>query len=843
MMVTLASLGLRPALLVGFTVPTSFLLCFALLAAMGVAISNIVMFGLILAVGMLVDGAIVVVEYADKRIREGQGPMRAYGEAAKRMFWPIVSSTATTLCAFLPMLFWPGVAGEFMKMLPITLIYVLSASLLSALIFLPVIGGEAGRLSRFLHRIAHRLHALPLWARLVLFLASLALTFAGAMLALGPERIGLRMSVLGVLPGAVLFALGAAAVSVTVDGVLPERGGPRRIETRRREGLFGGLIRLIVTNPIMPLVTIAAVFGAVVAIFMLYQQKSLGVEFFVETEPERAIAYVEARGNLSLDEKDALLRQAEKVVMATPGVRSVFSFAGNGGLRQFSGGAQPPKDTIGQIQIELIPWEERGGVPKGKEILERINRDLNALPGLRAQVLPQEMGPASAKPVHLRLTGEDLGELAAAVAKVRARMEATPGLAKVEDTTPLPGIDWQIDVDTEKAGRFGADVATVGAMVQLVTQGLLLDTMRVPSSDDEIDIRVRLPREQRLLSTLRTLRVRTKTGLVPLANFISIRPVRSLAEINRVDGKRYYDVKAALDPLATKPDGKPYTATDRIEELTRWLRTEADLGEGIGWEWVGDQQDQEESAQFLSKAFLAALGLMAVILLAQFNSFYNSVLVLLAVVLSTAGVLVGMMVMQQPFSVIMTGTGVVALAGIVVNNNIVLIDTYQEYAAYMPRLEAIVRTARDRLRPVLLTTVTTVAGLMPMMFGVSIDFANGGYTIDAPTALWWKPLATAVVFGLSIATVLTLVLTPSLLALRVWLASGVYGSLRLLAAVLGGPDSRAARDRALARAARRLGDRVLVFDEAEGAEAGRPAGEPAPAPGEPAPQPPLKAAE
>ncbi|MGB0799605.1 MAG: efflux RND transporter permease subunit, partial [Planktomarina sp.] len=237
----------------------------------------------------------------------------------------------------------------------------------------------------------------------------------------------------------------------------------------------------------------------------------------------------------------------------------------------------------------------------------------------------------------------------------------------------------------------------------------------------------------------------------------------------------------------------PVNPNERIEVLTEWLNTNP-LPAGLEWEWTGDQEDQEESGAFLSRAFIGALGLMFIILLAQFNSIYNSILVLLAVVLSTAGVLIGMLVMDQAFSIIMTGTGIVALAGIVVNNNIVLIDTYQEYSGFMPRLEAIVRTAEARIRPVLLTTITTMAGLAPMMFGLSLDFIGGGYTIDSPTALWWKQLATAVVFGLGIATALTLVFTPAMLALRIWATSGAYGATLAIRAGSWTAEGRRIRD-------------------------------------------------
>ncbi|WP_170402349.1 efflux RND transporter permease subunit [Ruegeria arenilitoris] len=911
MIVVLASLGTRAALLVGFAIPTSFLLCFAFLAIMGVSISNIVMFGLILAVGMLVDGAIVVVEYADKRIKEGVGPMHAYVEAAQRMFWPIVSSTATTLCAFLPMLFWPGIPGEFMGMLPVTLIFVLSASLIVALIYLPVMGGVSGRLSRVFDRSSNWLRArTPWWVRAVMVPPSVYMIFLGAMQLLNPTYLLPEGAGGGFLLGAVLFLFGAFAGSVTLSAARIERKPDERVHTAKEHTPFGYVIKFLVGNPIMPIVSIVAVGFAVMTVMTMYGQNNRGVEFFVESEPEQATAYVRARGNLSLAEKDALVFEAEQVISQHPAVINVFSFAGEGGLNQNNGGAQAPADTVGRVQFEIIPWEDRPNVSEpvagglfekqtvapeydGDFVIEQLNAELAKLPGFVVEILPLEQGPASAKPVHLRIKGDNWDDLTGATLTAREVFENTPGLIKIEDTLPLPGIDWQIDVDVAKAGRFGADVATVGAMVQLVTRGILLGEMRPESVDEEIEIRVRLPDQDRVLSTLDTLKVRTPDGLVPLSNFITRKPVAKLAEINRVDQERYYDVKADVEPSLSKvviatPDGEqrlavvrevtegsePEGATvngadgtayslvqltgaetlqevqaaiddgdarltlinpnERIAVLTEWLDTQP-FANTITWEWTGDQEDQAESQAFLSSAFLAALGLMFVILLAQFNSFYNSVLVLLAVVLSTTGVLIGMMVMQQPFSIIMTGTGIVALAGIVVNNNIVLIDTYQEYSRYMPRIDAIVRTAEARIRPVLLTTLTTMAGLTPMMFGLSLDFINGGYSIDSPTALWWKQLATAVVFGLGIATVLTLIVTPSFLALRVWVTTYAIWLGKLLARVTAGRSSQIAQDMAIGDSARRMQATEIVWTEDEVANAEESPGD---TPGHP-----LKAAE
>jgi multidrug efflux pump len=878
MIVTLAALGLRPALLVGFAIPTSFLLCFALLALMGVAVSNIVMFGLILAVGMLVDGAIVVVEYADKRIATGEGPMHAYVAAAKRMFWPVVSSTATTLCAFLPMLFWPGVPGQFMGMLPVTLIFVLSASLLVALVYLPVMGGVTGRAERWLTaRIRQIAGLFWLWHLALFPLGAAAVAAAGATAPGLLEEVAARFAgmdggnilgsvaptlatVFALLLGVVALAAAAVAGVVTVllalmavtrrvrhgagalrNRVLPRR--PGKVQAGYRRSAFGRVIHLLVGNPFAPLLAFGAVFVLVGSVFMFYMNNNNGTEFFVESEPENAIVYVRARGNLSIDQKDAIVTRAEDIVLDHPNVKTAFAFAGDGGLNNNTGGAQPPRDTIGQVQFEMLKWEDRPRVtetwftlpyidmPVTREVMDpaydgdrtinELTERLRGIPGIKAEIRALERGPASAKPVHLRIRSDDWPAMLAFTRQARERFEQTRGLELIEDTLPLPGIDWQVNVDVEEAGRYGADVATVGAMVQLVTRGILLDTMRVPSSDEEIEIRVRLPEKDRVLSTLDSLKVRTEMGRVPLSNFTTRTPVEKLAQIDRIDQTRFFDVKAAvaegLSKTVTGADGEtrqvPITANERIETLTQWLESGV-VPDDVAYEWTGDQEDQQESGQFLQKAFAGALGLMFIILLAQFNSFYNAALVLLAVVLSTTGVLIGMLVMNQPFSIIMTGTGIVALAGIVVNNNIVLIDTYQDYSRYMPRIEAITRTAEARIRPVLLTTVTTMAGLAPMMFGLSLNFVEGGYSVNSPTALWWKQLATAVVFGLGIATVLTLAFTPAMLALQAWAVTYLHWTSRALGRLSLGRGSRAARDWALNIEARRLKAPEILWEEA-----------------------------
>ena len=816
MIVVLAVLGSRSSLLVGFAIPTSFLFCFALLAIMSVSISTIVMFGLILAVGMLVDSAIVIVEFADRRMKMGDSPSAAYGYAARRMFWPITSSTATTLCAFLPLLFWPGMPGQWMGTLPVTLMFVLSASLLVALIFLPVVGGISGHVSQFIDRRSKRLARYNVLFRVFLLLAVLALMFLGIVLTIVPGRLPILPSgtAIASIPGVLMFAVGSFLLSIVAGSISLQRRR-KGITAAWKRSPYGWVMKVMVGNPIMPIVCVGSVAAVVITIFTTYGQNNQGVEFFADNEPENLQVHVRARGNLSLKEKDTLVSVVEDSVIGTPGVSSVFAFSGIEGMNSFMQSA--PLDTIGQIQIDFHRWavrQEMDGVAQNAFLItDQLQENLAELPGIPTDIELISGGPSQGKPVNLRLTGANWDNLLAAAGFVRNYMQNLEGIIFVEDTRPLPGIDWKIDVDVEEAGRYGTDISTVGAMVQMVTRGILLGTMRVDSSTDEIEIRVRFPESDRHLSTLDSLRVRSPNGLVPISNFVSRSPVAKIGEISRFDQERYIDIRADVAPGLTNEEGRPITPTERIQHLSVWLTNEADLPVGISWMWTGDQEEQEESQTFLMQAFIGALGLMFAVLLAQFNSIYNSLLVLLAVVLSTAGVLLGLLILGQKFSIVMTGLGIVALAGIVVNNNIVLIDTYQEYAKIMPRIEAIIRTAEIRIRPVLLTSITTIAGLLPVMFGYSINIVEGGYVVDAPASAFWKQIAAAIVFGLATATILTLVVTPSMLAIPVWAKKGSYRLAIGMLATATGRKSRVSRDLRLNRSLRKLRGLTVQWEE------------------------------
>ncbi len=753
MIAVLGALGTRSALLVGFAIPTSFLLTFVLFAVLGITISNIIMFGLILAVGMLVDSAIVIVEYADQEIKRGAGPMQAYTNAAKRMAWPVISSTATTLCAFLPLLVAPGVAGQFMANLPKTIIFVLCASLVVALIFLPVMGGVTGRLARLFQNwsisLGKRLSKATLWIFIFFFIGV-------AFISLFPLFSS------QILLGFVILIFALICLSIFGNALSPSQTEEIKDKTYARSR-FGYFLQNIVKSPAKIGIVVVVALVMLVGSPMFFFANGKGFEFFPDSEPERANLYIQARGNLSLDEKDRIISAVEAEISKVRGVKTAFVFSGSGGLNQNTGGGEAPADTIGRIALELEDWQVRYEWPpeegRGYAILLNVEAAANRVPGIKVTSLNLSRGPAGAKPINIRLIGDDFDVLETAVTQATEYLETMGGIVEIEDTRPLPGIDYRIDIDTAEAGRYGTDVSTVGGMITLATNGITLGQMRIDGADEEVDIKARLPESDRLISTIETIKVRTPLGLVPISNFAEIGAQPARAEIARYDQERYYTLSADVE------DG--YNPTERVSKFIEWLNAN-NLPTGVSFEVAGDFADQAEFGQFLAVGFIASLGLMLIILLAQFNSFYNSLLILSAVIFSTAGVFVGIFIMGQPFYSVMTGTGVLALAGIIVNNNIILIDAFNEYRRKHDYLEAIVRTAESRIRPILLTTGTTILGVTPMMLGFSVDFANGGYTLDAPTSLWWKPLATALVWGLGFATLLTLILTPSLIALRFW---------------------------------------------------------------------------
>ena len=693
MLIIVATLGIRQGLMVGAAIPACFMLAFLMLNAMGVTLNQMVMFGLVLAVGILVDGGIVVVEYADRKMAEGMPKEEAFAAAGKRMFWPVMNGTLTTLCAFLPFLFWNSIPGKFMSFLPMTLFYVLGASIFIALIFTPALGSIFGRKA-----------------------------------AVDAEHL--------------------AQIEKS------ERGDPREMT-----GFMGWYARTIDTLGRHPGRTMLATLAVIVLVVWAFKLENKPTEFFLQQDPEYVNVYVKARGNLSPEGQDILVRQVEERLKGIKGVNSIYTRTGT--TSPGGGPNQAPNDTVGRLSLDFVDYEQRQELGLiGKDIANEVRKRVTNIPGIEVEVREPQGGPPTGKDVQVELRSQDPVALNKAADIVKAKFASDRQLYELEDNRTSPGIEWNLTVDREAAGRYGVDVLSVGQAIQFVTGGVLVGRFRPDDADDELDIRVRFPPEHRNVAAFDSLKIATQLGPVPASYFIKQVPAQQVTSIQRRDGQRLVVIQAnTIEGVA---------ANQKIAELRPWLE-KADIDPAVRWKFTGADEEGREAATFFVTAMAVSLFLMAVILLWQFNSYYGVLVTLSAVALSTVGVLLGVVVnLAHTFdyiSVIMLGTGVVALAGVVVGHNIVLVDTfYQLRRAGFPADEAAVRAATQRFRPVMLTTLVTVVGLLPLMFQVHPNFHGFHVEYKAPGSEWWVQLSAAVVWGLSFATLLTLILTPVLLA-------------------------------------------------------------------------------
>lgn len=670
LLTTILALGLRASLLIAIAIPGAFLGGILAINLFGFTLNIVVLFGLILVIGMLVDGAIVVVERAERLIAEGVERREAFLKASQRMAWPIIASTATTLAVFVPLLFWPGTAGQFMRYLPATVIVTLVASLLMALIFVPVFG--------------------------TLFPA--------------PK------------PGNAI-----------------DRAPP---------GFYQSWLRYVIGRPGFALgLSLLVLLGS----FFIYGLLGRGIDFFPDVEPERAQVQIQADGNLSIQEADRLVQLVENRVLGTEGIDRVYSRTI--GTVEERLRANLPPDVIGTIQLDFADWRIR---EPASVIIDRIRELVATLPGVGVQVEAQQAGPGASRPVQIEIAADNRQLLPAAAQLLQQLMAEQGTFVDVSSDVPLPGIEVRLQVDREQAARYGVDINTLGTTVRLLTNGVVLGSYVPDYADDEVDITLRFPVEERNFAQLANLRVATPNGQIPIANFVRLEADHAPSVINRVDSRNVQTISAGLISGTT--------AAEQIRELQERIAA-TDFGEGISLRFAGEIEDQQEAMTFLLLAFITAIFLMFFILLTQLNSFFQSALILSAIIFSIAGVLLGLVVRQEPFSVVMSGIGIVSLAGIVVNNNIVLIDAFNEYRAggATPELAA-ERAGLERLRPVLLTAVTTIVGLLPLVLGVTVDFFGRDLFFGAPSGQFWIQLSTAIVGGLVFSTFITMLLTPALLA-------------------------------------------------------------------------------
>lgn len=738
----IATLGLRPALMIGLSIPLSFMMAFLVAEMLGMTINMMVMFGLVIAVGVLVDDPVVVVEYAERKLQEGVPKREAFIMAMRKMFVPVVGATATTLGAFIPLLFWPGIIGKFMSYLPTIVIIVMIASFISALIFMPVIGSV------------------------------IASTHVD-------EKEKAKADIV----------------------MYPDKFDPKKVG-----GLTGFYVRLMEKLISWPIPTLAVGFGIIVAIFMTYAMHPTGSEAFPASEPEYATVAVVGQGNYSPEEVRDMLIEVEDQILQVNGIQDVIMQFGKTGAF----GTMPP-DTIGNFQLQLVNWSHR--VP-AEQIFADIRARVANIAGLDVQVLAAENGPPAGKDINLRVESNNYDDLVPVVTAIRDHLATWPEVVDAEDGRPSPGIDWQITVDRAEAGKYGIGVRELVPYVQLITNGVKLGTYRDGETGDELDIRVRLPKDERTFDALDSMRIATANGMIPVSNFIDRKAVPKVANIERRNQVYVMNVAAGLVNL---PEG--VYAADKVAELQKWIG-EQNFPDSVKVAFGGAEEQMGDANAFIVQAMGMAMALIFFILLLEYNSFYQVMVTLTTVVMSVAGVLLGMLLTGMTFSAIMTGLGIVALAGIVVKNGIVLIDTYNDYHRHqhVDAVKAMLLTVSQRVRPVLLTAFLTALGVIPMWANVEFDFIRREIVVGGLAGSWFIHLSAALVSGLFFSTALTLVMVPVMITAPSVMWKQVKGLSANFAAISLWARGLFGRKTATAAPAGFDGMAVEIPDDADGAK-------------------------
>ena len=689
LLVTMLALGVRSSLIVGSGIPVSILISLFVMYVLGYDYNFMVIFGILVALGMLIDGSLVVVELADRKMLEGFDKQKAYTYSAKRMFWPIVASAATTLAVFIPLFFWPGVSGQFMKVLPITVFVVLFIALIFSLMFVPVIGSVVGKPSNASAKAFRKL------------------------------------------------------------------GSDQSFNLRETSGYIGLYVKFLEKLLRKPIVTLLAVSFALFVIITSFLNFGKGMIYFSTGDPYFGKIQIFARGNLSLNEINKLTNDVELIVNEKKGIKNYFLQTG-----RFSnmgpGGGGNTDDLIATAYFEFIDRDKR---ENGHKIIAQLREDFKSIKGIKIEISEESGGPPVGKDIQIRITGPTSDSLLNITRDIRDFIDNNiNGLVGIEDTLPVPLVDWELNIDKPKAAQFGADIFTIGKAVSLVTNGVMIGKYRPNDVDDELEIYVRYADNERSIDQLDNIMIETRSGQIPISNFVEKNPKNNLSYIRRFDAKNVMYIKANTE--------EGVIATNVVKDIQSWISSQ-NYPSYINVDFGGENEEQADSMKFVSQAFIISILIMAALLVTQFNSFYQSFIILTAVIMSTAGVFFGLLVLNQPFSAIMHGVGVVSLAGIVVNNNIILIDAYNfvREKDNDNLFNSILKACAQRLRPIFLTTITTMLGLLPLALNYSIDPISRTIEYDSNVSGFWTPLAQCIVYGLSFSAFLTLIVTPCLLIL------------------------------------------------------------------------------
>ena len=730
------AMGLRNAALVSLAIPLSMLLSFTVLQMLGITLNMVVLFSLTLALGMLVDNAIVIVENIYRYMQQGVPRIEAAKRATSEVAYPVIASTITTVAAFFPLLFWPGIMGDFMHYLPLTVIVTLLASLFVAMVVNPALASVVMRLRD------------P---------------------AAGPAQ--------------------KTPEEIEAAGEQPAHGGGRILRAYRR--LLGWALDCRVAVVLMALLILAITIQA----WLLRTGLERPVEFFATIDPKRVYVNMDMPEGYNLQYANRITREIEKRVcdkQAVPAAGELtsrevsYDEAVKGKTHALHDGAQShvgPSDLaniesiyakvsasagesgfmFGQsapnnIGIEMLDMEDR--VERSPLTMRQIRERIGGIPGAKVTLDKDQHGPPTGAPINIEIVGHDYAVLSAILDELRPIVARTPHVYDIRDDLYRGSPTLRVDVNRQRAALLGLSTNIVGFALKAAINGLVISTYR--EANEDYDITVQLPEDERNdMSTFRRLFIPAPTTpphLVPLSAVSKVSYTGGLGRITRINRERVVTLQANVDETRVPGAVARQMAEERLRDIP--------LPPGYQIRFTGEFEFQQEAQDFLRKAFLIAVLLVMIVLVAQFNSITVPFVIITSVVLSFIGVFMGLALYDMPFGIIMTGVGVISLAGVVVNNAIVLIAyTEQLRQRGLELREAIIAAGATRLRPVLLTAITTILGLIPMVTGISFDVHTGTWATASESSQWWRTMAVAVIFGLGAATVLTLVFVPVLYSL------------------------------------------------------------------------------
>jgi CzcA family heavy metal efflux pump len=696
--------GFKNALLISTAIPLSMFIGFFTLAILGITLNMVVLFSLVMVLGILVDDAIVVIENTYRHQQEyGESPIQAAKAAAGEVFVPVLTSTITTMSAFLPLAFWPGIVGDFMKYFPITLIITLSASLFVAYVISPVQSAQWINYKREIRKAKENLEH-PHWYKKY-------------------------------NPFTILFH--------EVDHVV-------------FPWLQGEYVRSLRWTLKRKWLTIGSSFGILLFIMILFALFNKGVDFFPNTEPSQVSMSIEMPSGTSLDVTNGISEVLEERLNQIPGKKDVEFFATSVGTSDdpFDFGGQ---GTTNKGRIAINFFEKKLRRQSTFQTLEEVRKRTVGIAGAELRVAKQQMGPPVGAPVNIEISGEDYDQLESLSKMIREKIKNVRGLVDLKDDYNTGRPEVEIKIDRERAGMFYTNTGQIAATVRAAIAGVEASKYRV--GEDQYNIRVRLREDQRTSpADLENLHItfmnrRGQLLSIPLTSVADLRRTTAVTDIRRKDQKRVITVSG---------DVEGRVQSEVISEIKARLGG-TNLPAGYGIKLTGSQEEQQKAANFLSNAFIITLLLVFMIMVAEFNSLKVPFVILISVILSLIGVMLGLVVTRTPASVIMTGVGVVALGGIVVRNGIVLLDfvKHKHGEGGMTLNDALLEAGRIRLRPVLLTAAATVLGVLPMATGIDFDWREFHFVIGAESAEFWRPLAVTIIFGLTFSTFLTLVVVPT----------------------------------------------------------------------------------